>query len=146
MPDTDYYTVLGVSRDASAEQIKKAYRALARKHHPDVNPGNKEAEKHFKDAQQAYDVLSDPEKRKLYDRVGQGAFVSSGSSGPRAGATTWNQPPGRPGPEFVEFSQFFGPDARFTFPTGTTPETEESRRILDDLIGRLRPGRTNKKN
>ncbi|MHC5541355.1 DnaJ domain-containing protein, partial [Singulisphaera rosea] len=74
MPDRDYYEVLGVARDASADAIKKAYRALARKHHPDVNPGDKTAEAKFKEAQQAYDILSEPEKRSLYDRFGHAAF------------------------------------------------------------------------
>ncbi len=71
MANTDLYKALGVGREASAEDIKKAYRKLARRHHPDVNPGNKEAEARFKDISHAYDVLSDPEKRKLYDEFGQ---------------------------------------------------------------------------
>src|SRR5712692_11133044 len=66
----DLYAVLGVSRQASADDIKKAYRKLARKHHPDVNPGNKQAEERFKEISFAYDVLSEPEKRKIYDEFG----------------------------------------------------------------------------
>ncbi len=66
----DLYATLGVSRAASADEIKKAYRKLARKYHPDVNPGNKEAEERFKSISQANDILSDPEKRKLYDEFG----------------------------------------------------------------------------
>jgi molecular chaperone DnaJ len=66
----DYYAVLGVSRDASAEQIKREYRKLARKHHPDVNPGDKDAEEKFKQVSAAYDVLSHADKRKLYDEFG----------------------------------------------------------------------------
>jgi DnaJ-class molecular chaperone len=66
----DYYASLGVPRTATADEIKKAYRKLARKHHPDLNPGDKEAEEKFKAVQEAYDVLSDPEKRKRYDRLG----------------------------------------------------------------------------
>jgi DnaJ-class molecular chaperone len=66
----DLYAVLGVSKTASTEEIRKAYRKLARQHHPDVNPGNKQAEELFKDISLANDVLSDPEKRKLYDEFG----------------------------------------------------------------------------
>lgn len=67
---TDYYAVLGVARDADEKEIKAAYRRLARKYHPDVNPGDKSAEAKFKEISEAYEVLSDPEKRKLYDRFG----------------------------------------------------------------------------
>ena len=70
MAANDLYEVLGVKRDATAEQIKKAYRKLARRYHPDVNPGNKQAEERFKEISQAHDVLSDPEKRKVYDEFG----------------------------------------------------------------------------
>ena len=70
----DYYEVLGVSRDADEAAIKKAYRALAKKYHPDMNPGDKEAEKKFKEASEAYAVLSDPDKRRQYDQFGHAAF------------------------------------------------------------------------
>jgi molecular chaperone DnaJ len=70
MPETDYYKVLGVGRGAKAEDIKKAYRRLARKHHPDVNPGDRDAEEQFKRISEAFDVLSDPKKREVYDRYG----------------------------------------------------------------------------
>lgn len=66
----DYYKVLGLSKDAPSEQIKKAYRKLARKYHPDVNPNDKEAEKKFKEINEANEVLSDPDKRKKYDQYG----------------------------------------------------------------------------
>src|SRR5579864_9244320 len=66
----DYYKVLGVARGASSEEIKKAFRKLARKYHPDVNPGDKKAEAKFKEINEAYEVLSDSDKRKKYDTLG----------------------------------------------------------------------------
>jgi len=80
----DYYEILGVARSADDAAIKKAYRTLAKKYHPDSNPGDKEAEKKFKEASEAYSVLSDPEKRKAYDQFGHAAF-ESGGSGPGGG-------------------------------------------------------------
>jgi molecular chaperone DnaJ len=70
MPGKDFYTILGIGRSASEKEIKQAYRRLARKYHPDVNPGDKTAEAKFKEINEAYEVLSDPEKRKKYDRYG----------------------------------------------------------------------------
>jgi len=70
MAGRDYYEILGVKRAASEREIKQAYRKLARKHHPDVNPGDKSAEAKFKEINEAYEVLSDKEKRLKYDRFG----------------------------------------------------------------------------
>ncbi len=81
MAEKDYYRVLGMPRDAPAEDIKKAYRQMALKHHPDRNPGSKEAEERFKEAAEAYSVLGDPEKRSVYDRFGAEGLRGQGFSG-----------------------------------------------------------------
>jgi len=96
----DYYKLLGVKRDASQQEIRKAYRELARKYHPDMNPDNKPAEEKFKDIQEANAVLSDPEKRKMYDQLG---------SNWRAGAD-FRPPPGWEGQrvEFGDLEDLFG--------------------------------------
>ena len=86
MAKQDYYAALGVRRGASAQEIKRAYRKLARKHHPDVNPGAKEAEAKFKQISEAYEVLSDPEKRRRYDQFGHEASTAgAGTRGAQPG-------------------------------------------------------------
>ena len=77
----DYYEVLGVDKTADAAALKKAYRKLAKKYHPDTNPGDKEAELKFKEATEAYGILSDPEKRQQYDQFGHAAFENGGAGG-----------------------------------------------------------------
>lgn len=103
--EEDYYKILGVSRNASAAEIQKAYRTLARKYHPDVNPNDKKAKEKFQRIQKAYEVLRDPEKREMYDRYGS-SFESAGASGPGGGWRTYTAGPEGFG-EF-DFSQLFG--------------------------------------
>lgn len=81
MAKRDYYEVLGIPRTASAEDIKKAYRQMALKHHPDRNPGSKHAEESFKEAAEAYAVLADQEKRSVYDRFGHDGLRGEGFQG-----------------------------------------------------------------
>ena len=78
---TDYYDVLGINKNADEKTIKKAYRKLAKKYHPDTNPGDKEAEAKFKEASEAYAVLSDADKRRQYDQFGHAAFEQGGGAG-----------------------------------------------------------------
>ena len=85
MAKKDYYEILGVDKKASADELKKAYRQLAVKFHPDKNPGNKESEQKFKEISEAYDVLKDEQKRAAYDRFGHGAFQGGMGGGPRPG-------------------------------------------------------------
>ena len=87
MAKEDYYKVLGVKRDAKPEEIKKAYRRMARKYHPDVNPGDKSAEERFKLITEAHDVLSDPKKRPIYDRFGQYSDNLADAAGRSDGGT-----------------------------------------------------------
>src|SRR3954462_11999736 len=93
MAKRDYYEVLGVPRTATAEEIKKAHRKLVCQHHPDRNPGNKQAEEKFKEAQEAYDVLSDPAKRRNYDQFGHAGVGAGGApgAGGQPGADVWEQ-------------------------------------------------------
>jgi DnaJ-class molecular chaperone len=124
----NYYTVLGVGRGATEKEIKTAYRKLARKHHPDVNPGDKNSEEQFKEIGEAYAVLSDPEKRKKYDRWGHDFEKIEAAGGgfgtrPGAGSYTWtsggNVPPGT-----------------FNF------ESEDLGGLFEQLFGRAASGRT----
>jgi len=101
MTKRDYYEVLGIARGASEEELKKAYRKLALKYHPDKNPDNKEAEEKFKEVGEAYEVLSDQQKRAAYDRFGHAAF------GPGMGGGAAHQSGGFHDP-FEVFRDVFG--------------------------------------
>jgi curved DNA-binding protein len=118
----DYYEILGVPRTASEDEIKKAYRKLARKHHPDVNPNDKTAEEKFKKINEAYEVLSDKDKRQKYDRFGENwktgeQFSPPPGYGPQPGGGTYTYTTGGEGGDFSEFfQQFFGPGMGFQVP------------------------------
>jgi curved DNA-binding protein len=106
--EEDFYSVLKVSRDASSEEIQKAYRKLAAKYHPDMNQGNKRAKETFQKVQRAYEVLNDPAKRKLYDQYGSAFEAVAEGDAPGGWRTAGGAGgPGAGGPD-IDFSQFFG--------------------------------------
>ena len=92
MPKRDYYEVLTVERTVTIEEIKKSYRKLAVKYHPDKNPGDKQAEEQFKELGEAYEILSDPQKRALYDQHGHAAFDRRAGAGASRGAGGFHDP------------------------------------------------------
>lgn len=139
----DYYEVLGLKRGASGDEIKKAYRKLARKYHPDMNPGDATAEEKFKEISEAYEVLADSEKKKMYDQFGHAAFDQgmggrgawgpgrtgrAGGAGPGQGTWRWNSSQGFDGFDFGSageggfdsfsdiFSELFGAGRRRSSP------------------------------
>ncbi len=138
----DYYKVLGVSQDADAATIKKAFRNLARKYHPDANPDDPTAEDRFKEINEAYEVLKDPEKRAKYDQIGQ-SYQSYQQTGGQPGGFDWSQwTSGQPGSVHVEyggsgFSDFF--DAIFASMSGMGGQRSASFGF-DDLFGGGRRG------
>ncbi|HMP59834.1 MAG TPA: J domain-containing protein [Gemmatales bacterium] len=118
----DYYEVLGVARSATADQIKAAYHKLAKKHHPDRNPGDKEAAAKFKEIQQAYDVIGDADKRKKYDQFGP-AFEQMGAGGPGGGGPGSGQ-----GPFHFRWGSGSGPEVE-----GVDPSVMES--LFEQMFG-----------
>jgi molecular chaperone DnaJ len=121
MSKRDYYEVLGVEKSASADEIKKAYRKKAIEYHPDKNPGNKEAEEKFKEAAEAYDVLSDPQKKQRYDQFGH-AGVSGASSGGYGGDFNMDD-------IFSRFGDIFGGHFSFGGFSGFGGSAHGSRRV-----------------
>lgn len=109
--EEDYYKILNVQRNASQAEIQKAYRELARKYHPDLNPDDKTAKEKFQKVQTAFDVLNDPSKRELYDRYGSSFAQAGAAGGPggfHPGGGTWRATTGAGGFEDIDLSQFFG--------------------------------------
>jgi len=136
-PKHEYYETLGVERKASVDEIRKAYRKLARKHHPDLNPGDKSSEDRFKNVQEAYDVLSDPKKRQMYDQVGfysENAFPGAGQGGPGP----------QPGPDFsgFDFSDYFsGAAGAAGAGAGRRPASTEAGGGFRDIFSQFFGGR-----
>jgi molecular chaperone DnaJ len=114
-PKHDYYETLGIPRKASADDVRKAYRKLARKHHPDLNPGDKSSEDRFKNVQEAYDILSDPKKRQMYDQYG--FYSDSGMPPPPQGGGARGHNPG------MDFSGFDFSEAPWSTGGGRRTET-----------------------
>jgi molecular chaperone DnaJ len=137
-PKHDYYETLGVARGAAADDVRKAYRRLARKYHPDLNPGDKSAEEHFKRVQEAYDVLSDSKKRQMYDQYGfysENGFPGAGPGGPGA------QGP-HPGMDFsgFDFSDYFS-GAAGAGGGGRRAQTEPGGGRFQDIFSQFFGGR-----
>ncbi len=138
MPDRDFYEILGVSRDASADEIKKAYRRLAKELHPDRNPNDEKAEDKFKDVSAAYGVLSDPNKRKLYDEFGEaGLREGFDADAYRAAARGFGGAGGFGGARGFDFGEIFGGAARAYGGRGQGGAFEFN---LEDLLGGRGPG------
>ena len=131
----DYYEVLGINRSADKDTIKKAYRKMAKKYHPDSNAGNADAEEKFKEVTEAYNVLSDPEKKKLYDQFGHAAFEEGGGAG--YGAGDFNQS-GFNSSGFGGFGGFGkGQSGAYRSPDGSYQEYQFEGGDMDDILKNL---------
>jgi molecular chaperone DnaJ len=130
----DFYQVLGVSDSASQDEIKKAYRRLAKQYHPDANPNNASAADRFKEISEAHSVLSDPDKRKQYDQMRRlGAFDGS-ARGPRAGGSARRAPGAEPSAEGFEFGDFGGLGDIFSSIFGRGRQEEPRAEALETLV------------
>ena len=131
----DYYEVLGISRSADKDAIKKAYRKMAKKYHPDSNAGNPDAEEKFKEVTEAYNVLSDPEKKKLYDQFGHAAF-EEGAGGAGYGEGGFNRNGGFDGSGFSGFGGFGNSHSgAYRSPDGSYQEFHFNGENMDDIFG-----------
>ena len=133
----DYYEVLGISRSADKDAIKKAYRKMAKKYHPDSNEGNPDAEEKFKEVTEAYNVLSDPEKKKLYDQFGHAAF-EEGAGGAGYGEGGFNRNGGFDGSGFSGFGGFGNSHSgAYRSPDGSYQEFHFEGGDMDDILKNL---------
>ena len=131
----DYYEVLGINRSADKDTIKKAYRKMAKKYHPDSNEGNPDAEEKFKEVTEAYNVLSDPEKKKLYDQFGHAAF-EEGAGGAGYGGGGFNGNGGFDGSGFGGFGGFGNSHSgAYRSPDGSYQEFHFNGENMDDIFG-----------
>ena len=132
MPERDLYQILGVPKTATADEIKKAYRRLARQHHPDVNPGNKQAEERFKEFSAAFEVLSDPKRRALYDEFGSDSLRSGFDPARAEEVRRWRSQGAPPGGQPFDFGDFAT--------SGQGGQTFDFGSIFETIFGQGMPG------